>query len=198
MYHSFKKKINPTLKGFSLLELLISIGILVLVLSIVFTNQKSFNSAVLLRSQAYEIALQIRDTQFFAVSVVSDNVDYRNIYGLHFVENSANYKIFRDDDSSLNYYFNAGEEFGKQGVVNPKFFIDEIRKVENNGSESPIPNVSVVFERPNFDARFFAGENSVLNAQAVEIDVRIKGASGNGGGVVRTIEITKTGQISVQ
>ena len=36
------------------------------------------------------------------------------------------------------------------------------------------------------------------DAASVEIDVRIKGTSGNSTSEVRTVEITRTGQISVQ
>ncbi len=199
MYHSgYKKSFKIT--GFALVELLVSISILVLVTGAVMANHGAFNSAVLLRGQAYEVAFQARDTQLFAVSIMSDAGQYRNIYGLHFdTSNNTNYKIFRD--SNRNFYFGSSEEFGKQGSIDPRFVVGDVRWVHSNGSKTSISNVSVMFERPNFDARFFqaaAPGGELINATSVEIDVRVKGTTGNTNGEVRTVEITRTGQISVQ
>ncbi len=199
MYHSgYKKSFKIT--GFALVELLVSISILVLVTGAVMANHGAFNSAVLLRGQAYEVAFQARDTQLFAVSIMSDAGQYRNIYGLHFDKNNnTGYKIFRD--SNRNSYFGTSEEFGRQGSLDSRFVIGDVRWVHSNGSETSINNVSVLFERPNFDAKFFeaaAPGGELSNAVAVEIDIRTKGTSGNTNGEVRTVEITRTGQISVQ
>lgn len=199
MHHNDCKK-NLITKGFALVELLVSISILVLVVGTVMTKHGAFNSAVLLRSQAYEVALQARDTQLFAVSIMSDAGDYRNRYGLHFdTNNNTGYKIFRDNNR--NSYFSNSEEFGKQGNLDARFVISDIRWVHTNGSETNISNISVLFERPNFDAKFFgapAPGGELSDAASVEIDVRIKGTSGNSTSEVRTVEITRTGQISVQ
>lgn len=198
MYPS-KHKNNLTTKGFALVELLVSISILVLVLGTIMFRHSAFNSAVLLRSQAYEVALQARDTQLFAVSIVSDNGNYKNRYGLHFTKDSITYKIFRDNHR--NSYFDSDEEFGKQGNLDPRFVISDIRWVQNDGTKASISNVSVLFERPNFDAKFYTGAapaGALSNAASVEIDVRLKGTTGDEVSEVRTVEITRTGQISVK
>jgi hypothetical protein len=62
------------------------------------------------------------------------------------------------------------------------------------------PITSIIFERPNFDAEFysFLGTPAPSNVSAVEIDIRVKGTSGSGLGEVRTVEVSRTGQITVQ
>lgn len=196
MYHSgYKKSFRIT--GFALVELLVSISILVLVIGAIMVKQGAFNSAVLLRSQAYDVALEARETQLFAVSIVSDGSDYRNVYGLHFDKTSpanTGFKIFSDNNN--NFYFNAGEEFGQQNTLDARFVVDDIRLI--GGAYVAQNNLSVVFERPNFDARFFNVSGELVNATAVEIDIRLKGTTGDTNGEVRTVEITRTGQISVQ
>lgn len=195
----FKKNTKRPLKtkGFGLIELLISISIMILVTSIVLSQHNAFNSSVLLKSQAYEIALQARETQLNAVSIVGDGTsDFRKVYGLHFnILDGANnsYRIFQDANGD-NYYSGVGEQFGKQGKIDTRFIISEIRTMEGDTEYSSPDDISVVFQRPNFDARFFTAANTEVstNISKIEIDLELEAT-----GEVRTIEITKTGQISV-
>ena len=200
MYHRgfiIKKKLNNS--GFGLIELLVSLSILALVFSTIMVRQDSFNGAVLLRNQTYEIAMHIREIQFYAVSILGNSGDFNDSYGLYFnktASNNTSYKVYRD---TSDHYYSSTEEFGVQGKLDPRFEISDIRTVDNSGSESSIDDVSVTFVRPNFDARFFSSANTEIGGiSALEIDVRLKGTSGTGLGKVRTIEITKTGQITIQ
>jgi len=185
-------------RGFGLVELLVSISILVLVMGIILARHSSFNSAVLLRNQAHQVVLHAREIQHFAVSVTGDSGDFRNTYGLHFNTMSGHnrgYKVFKDGNGDSYFNVGTGEEFGRQGTLDPRFIIDEITLV---GSALSSDRVSVVFERPNFDARFFVSSGEVVDASAVEITVRLLGTTGDTTSEIRKIEITKTGQISVQ
>lgn len=189
-------------KGFGLIELMVSISLIVLVMGIVLVNHNSFNGAVLLRSQAYEIALQVREVQLNAVSVARSGDTFRAVYGVHFDTDTTNnrnqrYAIFRD--TNANYYYNSGEAFGIQGSVDGQFEIRAIRTI-SGGVSTNRTNISIVFERPNFDARFFtaAAPGGQVNAEIVEIDIARREVSGTGNGVVRTVEITSAGQISIK
>ncbi len=196
---SYKKNVESSQSGFGMIELLISISIIVVVTSVILVRQTSFNGAVLLRSQAYEVALQIRDVQLSAVSASYDGASYRSVVGLHFDDNPGNnntYRIFSDSDSGANddNFYQASEEFGIQGLLDPRFEIRDIRVVGDTYTDSD--GLSIVFLRPDFDAEFTdAGGN--LDASSVEVDIARIGAAGSGPADVRTIEITATGQISV-
>ncbi len=189
---------NPLVKkngqsGFSLIELLVSISIMVIVLAIVFARQSSFNSAVILRNQAYELALQIREIQLNAVSVSGDVGVFRSVLGVYLNTNpaqSGSYKIFNDADD--NGYYDAGEEYGIQGILDKRF---EIRNIRAGGATTT--ELAIVFARPNFDAHF-VDSGGEINVTTVEVDVALRGATGSGNGVLRTVEITSTGQITVK
>ena len=183
--------------GFGMVEMLVSISIIVIVSSVILVRQSSFNSAILLRSQAYEIALQIRNVQFSAVSVSSDGGGYLSVVGVHFDEDedsNSTYRIFSDQNSNGYYDTNNDVEFGTQGILDPRFEIREMRSV--GATLSSTGGLSVVFIRPNFDAQFYDSSGPV-DASSVQIDVARSDGSA-GASDVRTIEITSTGQISVQ
>lgn len=181
-------------KGFGLIELMISISIMAVVSSIILAKQNGFNSAVLLRNQTYEIALQIREIQLNAVSAAGEAGDFRSVLGLHFNSNAGSngsYSIFKDADS--DGFYDAGEEFGVQGIIDNRFEIRDIRAGLNSPNQ-----VSIIFVRPNFDARFFSASATELAVSSIEIDIALKGVSGTSTSALRTIEVTSSGQIGVQ
>ena len=184
------------MRGFGLVELLVSISIMVIVSAIILSRQDAFNSAVLLRSQAYEVALQLREVQLNAVSAVSDGTgDFRSLLGVHFDYDAGvntSYRVFREnDDPPHGYDADMSEEFGLQGFLDPRF---EISNVTPNSGALSGTGVSVVFERPNFDARFFdnGGNELADTVTAVEIELRVVAS-----GETRSIEVTRAGQITV-
>lgn len=193
----FKTKTTKN-TGFGLIELLVSISVVMLVMGVVMTRQNSYNGAVLLRSQAYEVALLLREVQLSAVSAVGQGTDYRNTYGVYFDTGSNFYYTF-SDDAPYNYFYDAGEELGKRNNLDGRFVISDIRTV-NGAVETSENDISIVFQRPNFDAIFYTGTNTPApsGVSTVEIDVRLVDTTGNGLGEVRTVEVSSTGQITVQ
>lgn len=198
---SSKSKKPSNRRGFGLVELLVSISIITIVMAIVFTRQSSFNGAVLLRGEAYKVALTLRDIQLSAVSAsfasTTGSGTFRSVLGAHFDDdplNNSEYKIFRDADA--DFYHDSVEEFGLQGILDKRFEIRDIRA----GTAGNPPTVSIVFERPDFDARFFAGSGLVneITGEDIEIVIARVGSSGTGPGDMRIVEITPTGQISVK
>ena len=183
-------------RGFGLIELMVSISIMLLVAAVVLARQDSFNGAVLLRGEAYKVALGTREVQLNSVSAISIAGNYRTLLGLHFdSSNDALVRIFKDSAGG-NGFFNSGEEFGKPLTIDSRFEVREIRIV-SGASETIVANLSVVFERPNFDAHFFTSAGEVA-ASAVEIDISKRNQLGTTQDIVRTVEITSTGQIAVQ
>lgn len=182
--------------GFGLVELMVSISIMVIVMGVVLIRQSSFNSAVLLRSQAYEIALQLREVQLSAVSVsnlgAGDN--FRQVLGVHFsTSDDGLYRIFRDSTFGPedNNYYDEGEEFGIQGKLDERFEIREIRAL------GTVTNLSIVFERPNFDAVFYGNSGEIVTS-SIQIKVAKRDSAGDVCGTdYRTVEVTSTGQIAV-
>lgn len=201
--------VATTTAAFGLIELLVSISIVMIVMSIVLARQDTFNSAVLLRNQAFDIALSLREAQLSAVSVQVIGGSDRQVIGVYFdtdATGAANQRfiVFRDGalatpDPSPNGFYNPSEDalVGQPRQLDPRFEIAEIRA---DGSIVSGGELSILFERPNFDARFFDAATSELSESVIEIDVKRVGVPVVAGdpGTVRTIEITETGQIAVQ
>jgi len=182
--------------GFGLIELMVSISIMTIVSSIILVGQNSFNSAVLLRNQTYDVALSAREIQLSALTSGDSAGDFRAVLGLHFDTNplrNDRYIIFKDNNN--NFYYDAGEEFGIQDILDNRFEVRAIRL----GTFAPA-EASVIFERPNFDAHFYIGPNNKSSVEAIEIDIARRGTDplANTDDVLRTLEITSTGQITVQ
>ncbi len=189
--------------GFSLVELLVSIGVMLLVLGVVIARQQTFNSSVLLRGQAYELALAIREIQLTTVSAVNNDTsgggDFRAVLGVHLNSNAANrqrYVSFIDDGSSSRYYHSSDTLYGPIGLLDSRF---EIRQIRYHDSGIEVEgNVSITFERPNFDAVFKSSGDPIRRTGSYQIDIGVAGDSGSVCAEdVRTVEVTSAGQVSV-
>jgi len=183
-----------TQAGFGLVELLVSISVMIIVVGIVLVQQNAFNSALLLRGQAYEIALHAREVQLSAVSASGDlDTDFRSVMGLYFSTadgDNDHYHVFKDTGDG---FYAAAEEWGPTGQLDPRFTVHKIRL---DGVE--VTDISVVFERPNFDAHFVTAPGILADAAVLEIDIVRVGTDGSSLEERRTIEITRTGQIAVK
>jgi len=182
---------NRSLAGFGLVELLVSISIITIVMTIIFTRQGAFNTAILLRSQAYDIALTLREAQLSAISAEGEAGEFRNPTGVFFERsNPGVYKVFNDNDNPTDG-FQSGEPETLYRL-DPRFEISDI--LVDGASVGVGGSVSVVYERPNFDAVFFEDGSPTPSGQKVEIVVSLKGASP---AQTKTVEVTDTGQIAV-
>ncbi|MCB9815388.1 type II secretion system protein [Candidatus Nomurabacteria bacterium] len=188
--------------GFGLVELMVSISIMVIISTTIIVSQSTFNSAVLLRGQAYDIALAAREVQLTAISASGDTTagqDFRSALGLSFSKKSQTdllyngvYRTFRADNSVV---YDSANEFGVPGILDTRF---EVKNITHDGTIFSSPEeVSIVFQRPNFDAKFYNRFGASLDADTLFIKVGVRGRAGTSCGEVRTIEFTKTGQISV-
>ncbi len=84
---NFIKNKNKLISGFTLVELVVVIGILILVSSIILFNYNDFNSNVSLENLSQDIALTIRQAQTLAIGVkgvgTGTNATFPG-YGIHF------------------------------------------------------------------------------------------------------------------
>ncbi len=192
-------------RGFGLIELMVSISIMTLVSTVILVKNRSFNNALLLRNQAYEVAFSLRQAQLMAVSGTKLSGTGRNIYGIHFNVASApdngRYQMFQDNQGT-QYWYDDGADAPIGSIIGTidNHYVMDITDSSGNGAGSP-DTLSITFERPNFDARF--QRSSAVNdfiTGPVYIKVMPKdstGYSSSGAVPYRLIEITRTGQITV-
>jgi prepilin-type N-terminal cleavage/methylation domain-containing protein len=195
-----KKSARACTRGFGLVELMVSISIMTLVSTVILVKNRSFNNALLLRNQAYEIAFTLRQAQLLAVSGTKESATSSNQYGVHFdIQTSSTdgkYRTFRDDINSgtnKGWYTVDDSTIGLSSLDSRYKIVDFI---DSDGDSLDTDFLSVTFVRPNFDALFkTAAGTSFPGPVYIVISPRDSNYT-----VVpnRLIEVTSTGQISIQ
>jgi Tfp pilus assembly protein FimT len=183
-------------RAFGLIELMVSVSIITLVSAVILSRHTSFNGAVLLRNQTYEIAFAVRQAQLLAVSGNTGVAGASRQYGLHVnTANPTTYIVFQDNNNNERYD-GASEQIGNTGRLDSRF---QIRDITNNGGTSlPTTGVSIIFVRPNFDAAFYdASGNEITGVGEVYIDIAQVGNTGTDAGDARRVEVSSTGQVRV-
>jgi type II secretory pathway pseudopilin PulG len=194
---------KQSIRAFGLVELLVSISIMVLVMSVIITRQSSFNGAVLLRNQAYELAFTIRQAQLLAVSGGDESLNARS-YGVY-ISTAANmqttYVLFQDKDYDGKYDMSPDEKIGLTGKLDSRFVV---RGITDTAVPPHTPtSATITFVRPNFDAHFCGDAATCATVSdltgPLEIDVARVGTlpANTDDGAVRRVEVTATGQITV-
>ncbi len=185
-------------KGFTLVELLVSLGIFTAITTIAVVNNNNFNSSILLTNLAYEVGLSVRQAQFYGIAVRRNSTAAFDAgYGIHFdLSDPRTYYLFEDRtidhicDSTECSSVNLVESFKLQKG-------NYISKICVNGSSgltctspSGFQKVDISFVRPNPDA--YITRNSVSgNYTTAEICVA------SPAGTKRRVIVESTGQIAV-
>lgn len=198
-HHGFKEGQS----GFSFIELLVTSAIITVVTAIVIVKHNSFNNAVLLRNQTYEIALAIREAQVYAVSARGDGTDFRERYGIFFrVNNQTNRQqaiIYINEDANYRYT-SADDSVLETIILDSRFEVTDVCVDTISDGEICIRDnsnrLSVSFQRPDFDPYFTIHDGVHYGADVSAAKIKIAPVSNSS--LTRTIEITQTGQISVQ
>lgn len=188
-------------RGFGLVELMVSISIMTLVTTVILVKNRSFNNALLLRNQAYEVAFSLRQAQLLAVSGNKESAGDSNQYGIYFdvttEPGNRQYRLFRDDSNlstNLGRYDGGDETLFPVGILDNRFMIREIVDTNDNPLEDIL---SVTFVRPNFDALFKDSSGGYFSGP-VYLKISPKDDTGYVNVPFRLVEITSTGQISVK
>ncbi len=179
-----------------MLEMLVTIAIISIITAVVVVRYGSFSAAVLLKSQVYELALNVREAQVFAISVRTESATpnpFRNAYGVYFTTDSPSvYTLFLDDEGNESVLYDTSptdESLGNPFTIDSRFYISRICV---NDCAVDVDNLSVSFKRPDFDAQLaVAGYGLVASAEVIVASVADPSQT-------KSVRINSTGQISVQ
>lgn len=177
---------------------MVSISIVLIISGVVLVRYSNFNSAVLLRNLAFDIAISLREAQVLSVSVLGGGSDFSSGYGIYVDwngsgSNSNEYILFHDIDG--DYVYDGSSEDFEVFTIDSQYQITDVCRTTTGGRSCGISPMTIVFERPEFDALFNQFNNPGIDAiSLVEIEVDAVDSIG----APRTIEIGATGQISVK
>jgi prepilin-type N-terminal cleavage/methylation domain-containing protein len=182
-------------RGFSLIELLVVVGIFTVITTLILANHSRFNSSVLLGSLAYDIALSIREAQVYGVSVRGVSTNFQVGYGVHF-SGANSFVLFADSYPAgvPNKKYDAQDTIVSTYTLNPGHSIANFCGVDNAGAQScsatgAIASLDIVFLRPEPDANISSPGSSPY-AQGI---ITVKSSAGQ----TRAITVASTGQIAV-
>lgn len=223
-YFSFvnERREQTRSSGFTLAELMVVLGIIVVLSYIVLTSQSTFNKTLILANTAYDVALSLRSAETFGlgsrgISGASTNTGY----GIHFDRSTpGSYLIFADISPSsangLNCHglrpgANGSEPDAQPGdcMYTPPLDLKVSDYTIGNGikitdfcvltvswacASTGLTSLDIVFARPNADALMSTGGSTgVVTYNATISKACLTLASPQGG--ARFITVAKSGQI---
>ncbi len=205
---SFSKGLAPRARsafsGFTLIELIVVSAIILLITGFVMFQQAKFNSATLMRSLTYSVALSVRQAQVYGTSVKEFSGVFAPGYGVYVPASggSANtYYLFADivPAAGNGAYDNATEAL-PIFTLGKGYVIGSVCAVILGGNTcTPVSSLSIFFRRPNPDACIssnLAPTACAPGAATVYSSAYIQLMS-TGNSNTRSVKISNTGQIAV-
>ncbi len=181
--------------GFTLIEMLIVLAIIGLLSAVMMTQYMKFDSQLLLRNLAYEIALEIREAQAYGVSVRGSGGGFSFPYGVNFTLGTT-YRLFRETSTSLidaPQYTSGTDQVISDFTIGRNNTISALCVGTGVDADCTHTELNVSFRRPEPDALF--SPNSVPAASEVSIVIR---SLRDTTAPPRTVRVSATGQISIE
>jgi prepilin-type N-terminal cleavage/methylation domain-containing protein len=196
-------KIKQFCKGFTILELVISIAIFAIMSALLLARYGTFNQGILLDNLAYDIALTIRNAQSYGLNVRSSSRTanlFDKPYGVHFDINDPTHFIFFVDTGGYGVY-NPNIDLDNDGnpdQILSKTTITRGSKISAlcvNGCSAgtPVTSVDITFKRPDPNAIIkINGRTDIYNS---DTDITIMAVDGQ---TIKRITVRSTGQVTVE
>lgn len=183
-------------RGFTMIELVVVTGIMVVITSIMLANNAKFGGVVILRNLVYDMALSMREAQTYGISVRkfgSGAGDFTAGYGLDFqLTNGTSYLLFADVLGENGLYDDAEELVQAYNIGRGFRITDLCASQTGSGAETcGLDRITVVFVRPEPDAHIRVNGLSALYQRA---RIVVSGPQGDSAAVL----VEATGQISIE
>jgi type II secretory pathway pseudopilin PulG len=171
-----------TKKGVTLLEVIVIVGIFGMLMAVVMFKYSSFNNNILLTNMAYEVALSVREAQFFGTAVKGyggKNDDFEKNIGIHFSQGLDSYMLFIDEDNDGYNTTDGIDPITMQRGI----YISELKNCTSGASPGVL---DIIFDRPN--------PEPILLGNPAEVQIQISTPDRNNH---RYVRINSVGAIDV-
>jgi prepilin-type N-terminal cleavage/methylation domain-containing protein len=196
-------------RGFTLVELLVTISIFVILTGIVLFNQTKFNSTILLTNLAYDTALTVRQAQTYGINIKefnstgnSDGGEFLS-YGVHFEKGAKSFILFTDLDSN-DIFDGATTTCQKSEGCVTRYNIKRGNYIKDICAEAltasssvcgtSLTNVNTVFVRPNPDAVIKSYINNTVSSEYAAITIILGGVEQDS---TRKVVVRRNGLIEI-
>jgi prepilin-type N-terminal cleavage/methylation domain-containing protein len=209
--HSSRGKKGVFELGFTLVELLVSVAIVTLIMTIVIVNQSRYSEATVLSNTVSSLALAAREAQVYGVSVrevSAGSNEFTAGYGLEFNLSGGTNDAYIGyaDRGAKNYMYDGDWSCPVGGLseclykttLQSNLVISAICSIDTSDNEDcTLSRAAVTFVRPDTDAHLALFSSSGFQLATTNIKaVRIKITSPSN--VTRSVYMYTTGQISIQ
>jgi prepilin-type N-terminal cleavage/methylation domain-containing protein len=201
-------------RGFTLIELLVVLAIVLIVSTVILFSAGRFNSAILLRSLAYEIGLSLREAQLYGVAVketAPGSGNFSAAYGIYIPSSilgveRGTYPLFADLNAN-GLYDDGASSVVENFTLQNYFTLENVCALRSGtlrcfaACPSPLPLgavgctpssiswLSVTFKRPDPNAIIKTDLESGYSSAYITV------LSQNGS--TRSVSVSATGQIGI-
>lgn len=200
MISSFFSNRQKHHKGFTIVELVVVVGIFTIISLLVLINFSGFSGNILVNNLAYDIALSIRKAQTFGLNVREAQVGtgFTSGFGIHFENNFGGLTyVFFVDNNNNKVYDSSGSELLESFTIKGGNSISKFCGIASGGPENcsddptGINDINIVFTRPNPEASI---QSKSPPGTWGSTDIYLLSRNGK----TRIITVRNTGQISIQ
>jgi prepilin-type N-terminal cleavage/methylation domain-containing protein len=190
--------------GFTLIELIVVVSILVIITTVMLANHARYGSSVILQNLAYDVALSIRQAQVYGISVArygtTTESRFDRGFGMHFNSNATQYVLFADVFAQ-NGVYDSNEQVNISSITNGYRISDLCATLPGSNVETcGYSNLDILYLRPEPGALISAGSDGVTSCITVknscQENARIIISSSRGD--TMGVTVWGNGQISVQ
>jgi len=198
-------------RGFTLVELLVTISMFVIITGVVLVNSNKFDSTVLLHNFAYDVALTIKQAQTYGVNAKeSSSGTFNTAYGVYFdlIQNNTNFVLF-NDIAGLNGQGNPNLIYDGSLTSCPTDSLECIQKYSmtkgtriqsicagaSDAGCQFVDRLSILFKRPNLGALIYSVD-SIGSPSSPQSYAKIILAAQDG--ATSTVVVTSIGQIYIK
>lgn len=217
---SKEKDASLVRRGFTLIELMVVLAIILIVTGIALTSQNSFNRTLVLANTAYDVGLTLRSAQTYGISSRAVGSASNVGYGLDFVRGVTNSFTFFGDSSPAagaagachptqnasapdahpgNCVYDGQPEWVSTYTLGNGITVSDFCITRSYGSVAcantngaTLSSLDIVFARPNADA--FISTNGAYDASISSACITLSASQG----ALRYVSISAAGEINAR